>query len=160
MSEKTSIFLKERVAVLRQALSFFAGNKSNIPSYTRKCIFMSQIDFWDFEMDSLIYCFDSFEQRQRQWSHIGSLHERMEKNNIIVNSKTIKKLYENTIYNPHKPITAPIEDLNSLIDFWNEIIINCEKLIDLNKIKSIDNCNGSSYLKNLDKFKKQHCRMN
>lgn len=158
--ERASVYLIERASSLTQALNFFTKGQKNIDGDEKKMIFLAQIDFWDFEVESLIYCFQSFAERQKAWNTIGSVEEKISKNKLLIRPNFIKNLGDSRShwrwrYQRRANVVAPIEALLNLVNEWNVLLDRSEYLLATEKMAKNANLCGVKVLTNLQGFKKR-----
>lgn len=178
MTTQASVYLTEKCDTLDRLLTFFCDKKT---AYCRtlnekRAVFLSQIDFWDWEMASLIYSFDNFEKRSENWESALTLRQCLIDQNLLIRDKVLddleakrgQRLYgsryiidenDDLIKLDHKDrirTIAPVDKLNKLIKKWNNLLSICEKdiMTDEHYTKTM-NESGSSFLINLDKFRKK-----
>ena len=73
--KRPSVYFLERCQELGRVLDFFlAPQQGQSPGLNeRLVVFLSQISFWEWELDNLIYAFTSFAERARAWEHEGGV---------------------------------------------------------------------------------------
>ncbi len=72
---RPSVYLLNKCEAVDKVLDFFLATEG---SYCRtlaekRAVFLAQIDFWDWEIENLIFSFDSFMERVKAWNSTGSL---------------------------------------------------------------------------------------
>jgi len=152
---------------LFQSLEFFTHKTES------RLIFLAQIDFWDFEIDSLIYCFNSFNERKEMWDNSINIEEMLLKKNFIPKKRILNdfvrdKKYQKRIerWNRAKTqlkgdVESPDKSLLKCINKWNELISECQNLLvnrDTLK-KAVELCNAKIEC-DLDKYKKASANIN
>jgi hypothetical protein len=157
--ERASVYLIERAASLTQALNFFAKGQKNISGDEKKLIFLAQIDFWDFEVESIIYCFQTFAERQKAWNSIGSIEQRLSANKLLIRPHFIKSVGDSRHrwkwrFQRRPNVVAPIEALMNLVQAWNELLERSEYLLASEKMAKSATLCGVKTLANLQGFKK------
>src|SRR5688500_8352071 len=73
-NRRPSVYLEERCANLDQVLDFFLGPSRGQGGHgpgadEMLVVFLSQLGFWEWELDNLIYAFTTFEERSKAWRH-------------------------------------------------------------------------------------------
>jgi hypothetical protein len=70
-NRRPSLYLEERCEGLARVLDFFlAPHRSRAPGPKEMLIvFLSQLGFWEWELDNLIYAFTTFDERATAWEH-------------------------------------------------------------------------------------------
>lgn len=147
---KKSKYLENKCENLSNTLNYFSSGGYNFSENSKHLIFLSQIDFWDFEIDSLIFSFDNFKERSKAWNSEKNIEKMLIEKDITVKPSILKNIKFDYGYNWKEETEAPYEDLERLIKKWNLLIGSCEKLIsnDLEKY----NMTG---LRDLNKYKKE-----
>jgi hypothetical protein len=158
---RPSIYLIDRASSVLTAIRFFRTSQSRNPN-DNLLIFLAQLPFWDFEVESLIYLFESFAERKEDWDG-DSVKNKILKQNIIVKNKYLSDFYYRSLsvrkYNPYRwdkgGVTAPVEMLKEVVEEWNRLIEQCEFLLIDNKDAKGYELSGVSIQKNLMHFKKE-----
>jgi hypothetical protein len=145
-NERPSRFLTGRIEGFREVLSYFAA----LPP--RQIAFLLQLEFWDWEMDEIIYAVRNFEERAAAWCLSGRLADEILTSNGILLAMKFRKKYAAAVQTAK--VTAPVQDLDHLIDCWNELLTRCEAMLDQSEIVQTVNA-GGRVLPNLAKFRKQ-----
>lgn len=153
--ERPSQYLIDKCKSLEQAILFFASSTAG-GGYTgaqeRRLTFLAQIDFWDWEMDEMIYAVESFQTRSQAWeAGRDAMDQMLRKNGIVVKKDKLWSLCDRGWRKRWKiKVTAPIETANKTISKWNDLLDICTVLLqkDLQKY-------GVNSINNLDKFKKK-----
>ena len=75
-NRRPSVYLQERAEDLWRVLDFFAApHRGQAPAREMLVVFLSQLSFWEWELDNLIYAFTTFEERHslgaREWGRNG-----------------------------------------------------------------------------------------
>lgn len=153
-TEKNSLYLLNKCENLQKSLSFFSGGNYQTPAKIRRTIFLLQIDFWDWELEELIFSFKNFSERSYAWGEKNTwdCFELFKKNNIELRYDTLEE-YKYWIKQNNKDINsklynvmvtiAPIEELNKTIKMFNDLLDLCEKELqnsDLIKYKKEIKC--------------------
>ena len=70
-NRRPSVYLQERADDLWRAFEFFtAPHRGQSPGAKEMLVvFLSQLGFWEWELDNLIYAFTTFEERATAWEH-------------------------------------------------------------------------------------------
>jgi hypothetical protein len=148
---RNSVYLEKKVENLHTTLEYF--NKGN----ERRIIFLSQIDFWDWEIAELIYSLTNFDERQISWQSAG-LSKILYNSNFmlkfpIVESFIREMRWESKDYS--HAVKAPKLEMNSLIERWNALLDRCEKELFLHKAENMKEAGGLvNAIPNLDKYRK------
>lgn len=150
MSERPSQYLVEKCQSFHKVLDFFLG-----PDKERRVSFVSQIGFWEWELDTLIYSVTSFEERSKVWEVMSSAEDALRQQGIVLK----RGVLEGTRYNKKMrvkygtKITAPIATLNEVIERWNQLLDVCENLLPDNLEKAVEL--GANVLTSLKKYRKK-----
>lgn len=154
MSERASQYLTRKCEALLEAISFFnRATGSHGPGLNEKRLtFLAQIDFWNWEMDELIYCVSSFGDRCKAWEASKTDLDRMLRTQGIIVRKN--QLLDATAYRRWsyhvQNVVAPVDKLKEVIEVWNKLLTDCEKLMQEGLGEY-----GVEALENLDKFRKK-----
>jgi hypothetical protein len=126
-NERPSRFLKSRIENFAEALQIF------IPMPQRQVAFLLQIDFWDWEMDEILYAVASFGEREKAWRLSGrTADELLGSQGILLRSKS-RKSYGAAVQ--VTKVVAPTDEIRSLVGQWNDLIGRCEGLLDREEIE-------------------------
>ena len=72
-NRRPSAYLRERCETLGRVLDFFLaphhGQSAGLDE--RLVVFLSQIGFWEWELDTLLYAVATFRERAQAWEHAG-----------------------------------------------------------------------------------------
>lgn len=160
---KKSKYLVDRCYTFERALEFFRGEYGtrDISGIEKRLIFLLQIKYWDFEIDSLIFSFETFKERQVDWKE--NLEDSISDIPYLINPKVIKEIKSKNYWkkyslysNNRKDMSAPLEELNTLIENWNTLIDLCENtLLDKKSKDKIENFGILNTEDNLQKYKKE-----
>lgn len=157
---RPSVYLQKKAEALYQALDYMSVGSYEKTINEKILVFLSQIDFWDWEIEELIYTFKSFNERSKIWESTD-LDTLLLKQKFVLNKKTINEL-ENSFFNKkwrnyyraeynddNNEVFAPYKILNKIINKWNSLLEKCSKRlmsnIDVFGIQSED----------INKFKKE-----
>lgn len=160
---RTSQYLLNRCNTLDKALQFFFGTKGDrtFSGKEKRIVFLLQIKYWDFEIDSLIFSFDTFKTRQSNWKEslelsLNTLPYILQKD-VIKSAKNADYYRESTWYfNKREDVVAPIQQLNILIEKWNNLIELCEKtLLDTKSKEKSEKYGFADIEYDLKKYKKE-----
>lgn len=91
--KKDSLYLLNKCENLKTALDFFSGGNHQIPGKIRRTIFLLQIDFWDWELEELIFSCKNFSERSAAWGDkdVWEIFELFKKNNIALKYNTLEE---------------------------------------------------------------------
>lgn len=154
--ERHSVYLKEKCYALAQAIDFFFGGNGKTTSKERRLVFLAQIDFWDWEMAELIFTFETFKDRSKIWE--SGITNAIKHTNFVIKNDVIEGIKDS---NWHKYwcnykndfVTAPIEDLNKVIQKWNELLNMIESTTLIDK-QQVEKCGMFGVIADLSLYKK------
>lgn len=131
---RSSVFLEEKAECLGKALNFFTDTTSAKSLTEKRVCLLSQITFWEWELDSLIHAFATFKDRKWDWESIDHLKEDLAKNGIMIKKAVITGIRGDRNrpkwWNiAKKDVVAPTAALNKVITLWNQIMEDCQKLM-------------------------------
>lgn len=142
---RPSQFLLDRAEALKQAFGYFVdtGVGPEERSTKEKLLsFLAQIDFWHWEMESLIFAYDNFDKRSRAWSESKNAMERLlvekgfsVKKGILDEMRDKVRTREWLAYGRGKTeVYAPMETLDQVLEVWDRVLDACERSV-LQEIK-------------------------
>lgn len=160
--EKPSAYLVGKCECLATVVDFFASNNGGYHRSVKdkRTVFLSQIDFWDWEMDELIYSVSSFSERSKAWESCSTLRESLSKLGIPVDPAVVYKIESdrgwNTYFLGKNNVVPPTEALNAVIKKWNKLLKVCEDtlLMDRKQLANLEEM-GCQFVQNLDKYRKK-----
>jgi hypothetical protein len=133
--KRPSIYLQERCVELARVLDFFLETQGGrIPAIDeRLVVFLTQLGFWEWELDNLIYAFTSFEERSRAWENDSgpSMAESLRMRGIPVRFSAVKNIRVKRRARAERvrQVVAPVEELNRVINMWNRLLDVCEERV-------------------------------
>src|SRR5437868_395161 len=86
---RTSLYLVRRAEALLGVIRFFSQATSR--PMERELQFLAQSDYWDWEMENLIYSFANFAERSRTWRSDAAAINRLKSLGITVSVKLVKQ---------------------------------------------------------------------
>jgi len=134
-NRRPSVYLQERTENFGQVLDFFlAPHRGQSPGPKEiLVVFLSQLGFWEWELDNLIYAFTSFDERVTAWEHENGfgLANALRTKGIWVQTAAVKnlKLKRQARSGRRRSVYAPTESLNKVIEQWNELLGLCEERV-------------------------------
>lgn len=134
-NRRPSAFLLERCECLGRVFDYFLapfrGRYVTLDEIL--VVFLSQIAFWEWELDNLIYVFTTFDDRATAWEHDNGfgLASALKERGIWVRPGAVKNLKKvrQARAGQRAEVVAPIPELNRVIDRWNELLGLCEERI-------------------------------
>lgn len=121
-SNQTSFYLVQRAQALLAALQFFAAPGVG----TRRLLqFLAQSDFWEWELDNLIYSFTNLADRQRTWLSTSATIEKLGKLDIALNAKMVRKIswtQSRWKVRHGERRVAPVQLLAEVLAIWSQLL--------------------------------------
>lgn len=176
MSERASVYLTEKCDTFKKLVNFFLDKQAGFCKTLneKRAVFLAQIDFWDWELDALVYSFQTFAERAKAWDDSASLTESLAKHGILVKNSILTDLdfkrYRRQIsgrtvlkdgyYVPVRGepdvTVAPVDKLNEVIRKWNKLLSICEdEIMPPEKTLRIAIGMKAAVVPNLEKFRKK-----
>jgi hypothetical protein len=123
---RTSLYLVRRAEALLGALRFFAG--ASIGNQ-RRLQFLAQIDFWEWEIDNLIYSFTNLAERQRTWNSAEAARQKLGRLGVAVSAKLIRSVRWRGKWRIRfaQNRVAPVDLLREVIEIWNRLVETVEQ---------------------------------
>ncbi len=134
-NRRPSVYLQERAEDLGRVFDFFhAPHRGQSPGPKEMLVvFLSQLGFWEWELDNLIYAFTTFEERATAWEHENGfgLANALRTKGIWVQAAAVKdlKLKRQARSGRKREVFAPVGSLNHVINQWNELLGLCEQRV-------------------------------
>lgn len=129
------MYLQERAEVLGRVFEFFtAPHRGQAPGAKEMLVvFLSQLEFWEWELDNLIYAFTSFQERATAWTHENGfgMANVLRTKGIWVRTAAVKdlKLKRQARSGRRGGVFAPVASLNGVLTQWNQLLILCEQRV-------------------------------
>jgi hypothetical protein len=147
---RTSEYLASKIRNLLGSIKFFQRRKFSM------LVFLRQIEFWNWELDELIFSVNNFKERRQVWMKepadlISELEFEgyclSEKETLLRNLRSGQKL--------SKEYVVPVDELNEVIREWNTLLAQVEnQLFDRKRITNIRSSNGVA-IGSLDRYRKK-----
>ena len=67
MKERPSQYLLEKIQAFDTVLDFFGYSSKGVIETEKRVIFLITIDFWEWEIENLIYSCQTFKERSQAW---------------------------------------------------------------------------------------------
>ena len=112
---RASQYLVEKCESLQQAIRFFGRQESN----ARGLVLLAQIDFWHWEMENLIFSFETFAERSKAWRSKGDLADMVGERFMVDESKVRRTWYGG---GGDGRVRAPWEELAATVVMWNDLL--------------------------------------
>ena len=121
---RTSFYLTRKAEALSGVLRFFPDKSS--PA-NRQLQFLAQSDFWEWEIDNLIYSFTNLRERSKTWQSSDHAIRKLGTLGVVIDAKVARKVRWRPYQRhwQHKDAmrrVAPVEMLREVIDLWNELV--------------------------------------
>lgn len=148
--ERNSEYLLNKCKNLQNSLTYFTLGDSKTRAEIRRIIFLAQIDFWDWEIEELIFSFQNWKIRSKAWEGCtAEIFKMLKDNNISLKLNEMSSIdywvknryYDiNSKYNEVEVVIPPKEELLKTINIYNNLLILCEKEINetLDKYKKLE----------------------
>jgi hypothetical protein len=160
-AQRPSVYLEEKCDTLGHVLSFFCAEQTGFAQTRAEklVVFLTQIDFWEWELDNLIYSFATFAERSKAWEHqngygmVNALRAR----GIPVRVGAVKDLKERRQSRSDKVrrVVSPTTRLNEVITQWNQVLELCEeKVLVPAEERQRDIELGAQFLPDLSRYRK------
>jgi hypothetical protein len=135
LNRRPSVYLQERAEGLGRVLDFFsAPHRGQAPGAKETLVvFLSQIAFWEWEVDNLVYAFTTFDDRATAWEHENGfgLANALRTKGIWVRTAAVAglKLKRQARSGRRGGVFATVASLNKVLTQWNELLSACEKRV-------------------------------
>lgn len=141
---RTSLYLVLRAEALLGALKFFA--KTSPDASRRRVQFLAQSDFWEWEIDNLIYSFTNLAERQKSWQSSHDALAKLATLGVAVNVRLLKRVRHGSDWKLNRKGTrvAPVELLKEVIEIWNGLIDAAETEFIKPMLRNIERFNVQS----------------
>jgi len=128
---RESQYLVDKCQALAQVICFFRGEQGNWRASGRekRYVFLSQVDFWEWEIDVLIYSCNSFLKRCQSWkSGTNTFKSMFDTLGIPVKNSELRQA---TFFRAcdEDEVVAPVDKVNEVIDAWNDLLALCERTL-------------------------------
>jgi hypothetical protein len=124
---RTSLYLVRRADALLGAVHFFLKEQGN--PMARRLVFLAQIDFWEWEMENLIYSFTNFAERSRSWQSPEHVRDKLWQIGVVADAKVSGRVrWRRGMWRVHEEgrRVAPVDLLAETVRAWNQLIDLCE----------------------------------
>jgi hypothetical protein len=158
--KRPSLYLLERCQELSRVLDFFHEvRRVPLGLDERLVVFLTQMGFWEWELDNIIYAFNSFAERSRAWDNDSgsSMAESLKARGLPVRFSAVKNIKVNRHNRAERmrQVIAPIEELNRVIGVWNDLLDLCEERVMQSAEERKRDANlGANVLTDLAQFRK------
>ena len=120
---RTSLYLVRRAEALLGSLRFFLNDTGN--PLARRLVFLAQVDFWEWEMENLIYSFTNFAERSKSWQSPEHLKDKLWTAGVLVDAKLSASIkWRHGMWHVRREgrRVAPAELLAEAVKEWNQLI--------------------------------------
>jgi hypothetical protein len=122
-------------------------------------VFLSQLGFWVWELDNLVYAFTTFKERATAWEHANGfgIANSLRTRGIWVQAAAVKdlKLKRQARSGRQRRVFAPVASLNKVIQQWNDLLGLCELRVLIPREERQEALqSGARLLPDLSKFRK------
>lgn len=160
--ERPSVYLEEKCANMQRTLGFFLDGSHNRCINEKLVTFLSQIDFWDWEIENMIFSFTNFEERSKAWESRQGFAEALRNEHGILLRRGIEGDWlwkRGWRSKATTEVYAPFGHLNEVIKRWNKLLRTCEERVLVNEDK-LENYTklGAQVAPNLDKYRKKELK--
>lgn len=125
---RTSLYLVRRAEALIGALKFFADDAGH-RTFERRLQFLAQSDFWEWELDNLIYSFDSLAERSRTWESSTAALHKLGRLGVVVDAKVVRRVRWRggawRVTHATRRV-APAALLREAVELWNALVDRAE----------------------------------
>lgn len=121
-ARQTSFYLVRRAEALLSALRFFDSPQQ---ASRRLLQFLAQSDFWEWELDNLIYSFTNLAERQETWRSTRSALLKLGQLGIALDAKMLKQVsWRGGRWRVELGgrRVAPVELLAEVLDVWTRLL--------------------------------------
>ena len=135
-NERTSVFLESRVTQLRQVVEFFSA-KSGAAGTRRLLVFLTQIEFWNWEFDCLRYAAEGFAGRAVGWRTPPSgVEEGLIELGFRVKRHALDAVKDELRTQPSSvaSVSVPRKQYDALVVEWNGLLTRAQDLFDEGRI--------------------------
>ncbi len=160
-NRRPSVYLQERAEELGRVFDYFLAPHSGQAPGPKEMlvVFLSQLGFWEWEVDNLIYAFTSFEERATAWDHENGfgIANALRTRGLWVKMAAVKdlKIKRQARSGKRRKVIAPVDSLNRVIRQWNEVLTLCEERVLLSPEERREMIEaGVQMLPDLAKFRK------
>lgn len=152
--QRTSLYLVNRAEALRGALRFFGSPHRS--KFDLQLQFLAQIDFWDWELENLIFSFTNLAERSKTWRSPQATQAKLDTLGVVLPAKLLTKVRWSGRWQVKAQVerVAPTDLLREVIELWNQLIDEVEKRFVTPGSDLIERYNMAGR-KNLQEFRKE-----
>jgi len=159
---RESKYLIRKIEAFDTAFKFFSKCSSGMGVEEKMMIFLCNMNFWDWEIENIIYSVVNFEDRSEAFENFSSLIEGVMKSGFLLKQSKVEDVKLDRRWKNHSScrskstsqMVAPVDQLNQLIDDWNDFLSRIEKKLMSKTAKSFENW-GENMKADLSSFKKE-----
>lgn len=138
---RTSKYLDAKAQNLRSALLYFTDSSNRQPKEDRLVAFLDQIDFWDWELDELLFSYRNFDERAEAFESTEP-GQRAAQFGLMVNPKKAKSLqrdrrwdaWRNRLSGDSQKMEAPEDSLAETLTVWHSLLTEAEGMLASDKL--------------------------
>lgn len=150
---RTSKYLEAKAHTLRSALLFFMDRDKD----ERLMSFLDQIDFWDWEVDELLFSFNNFADRAKSFETTEP-SQRAASFGLMVNPKKAGNIQSDRRWDRRwdtSKMAAPTDSLGETLMVWHTLLTEAEALLVSDKVlEQAKNAGAVNVTNKLDKYRK------
>jgi len=123
---RTSLYLVRRAEALIGALKFFASGRD---ATVRRLQFFAQSDFWEWEIDNLIYSFENLAERSASWATSAAAVGKLGRLGVVVDARVARRVrwHHGWQVTGTQRRVAPVDLLREAVDLWNALVDRVEE---------------------------------
>ena len=160
-NRRPSVYLQERAEEFGRVLEFFSAphHGQGPGSKERLVVFLTQLGFWDWELENLIYAYSSFEERVTAWEHDNGfgLANALRTKGLWIRTTAVKdlKFKRQAREGKRREVFAPVPSLNNVIAQWNDLLTRCEEQVLITaEEREVAIQSGVDLVSDLEKYRK------
>lgn len=146
----TSEYLQAKIRNFRGTIRFFRKRSF------AKLVFLRQIEFWNWELDELLFSVSNFQERRHTWmKEPADLIWELENEGYCLSQKD--KILRDLKLGRYgsEEYRIPLDEVNEVIDEWNDLIeLVSRQLFDRQRIEVIRSSGGVA-IDSLDRYRKK-----
>lgn len=157
---RPSVYLSNKASTLNEALRFFDAADTQKLRVERHLCFLSQLDFWEWQVDDLIYSFDTFRKRSQDWESTHSIADNLIRQGFLIKTKSLIQVRQKRnhpfLTTKLPKVVAPEFLFKTVLETWNALLDAVENSV-LKNPEDVENFVeqlGADLHINLQKFKK------
>jgi len=142
--KRTSVYLDTRCEIMQQLLEFFeAQGLDPLLKVERAVVFLTQLKFWDWELENLIFAITSYQDRSSAWTDINGygMANALRSDGFWIRKRYLGGLKNRRVFQQKRgvEVVEPLNRLNGIITRWNryldflevDVLIDAEERLEL-----------------------------